>query len=424
MRIFRASQFEKRILRRVMSRGEAGYLRAIPSVRGIIARVKQEGDRAVLDYTQKFDGVRLSRKSLTVKPEEFVSATKKLTGGEIRALKFAARNIERFHRAQLRKTWSIAGRGFRVGQVMRPLESVGVYVPGGRASYPSTVLMCALPARAAGVGKVYVCTPPSRDGSVNAAVLVAARIAGVKAVFKAGGAQAIAAMAYGTDTIPKVQKIVGPGNVYVTAAKVEVSRDVAIDLPAGPSEIAILADESANPSFIASDMLAQAEHDPDAWSILLTTSWRLAKETSLELKNQLVRIRKRKSLRIGGNTIAVVGKIGQLVDYVNRIAPEHLEIHARRPEAILDGVMNAGAVFLGDYSPVALGDYSAGTNHVLPTGGYAKMYSSLSTLDFVKRISFVNCSRRGMRELDQATVTLAETEGLYAHAESIRMRGA
>jgi histidinol dehydrogenase len=341
-------------------------------------------------------------------------------------LKKAAVNITRFHETQIKAMWSLeTAKGVTLGQVTRPLSSVGVYAPGGKAPYPSSVLMCVIPAKAAGVKKIVVCSPPRKNGDVNPALLVAADIAGATEIYRVGGAQAVAAMAYGTETVPKVDKIVGPGNVFVTAAKLEVSKDVAIDVPAGPSEILIIADETAKISFIASDLLAQAEHDPRAWAILLTTSKDLALAVKTEVYQQLKSLSRREtaesSLQTGG-LIVVVKNIEEAVDYANMIAPEHLQIQTKTPYEVFDKIQNAGAVFLGEYSPIAFGDYSAGLNHVLPTGGYAKTYSGLSTRDFVKTINFLRCSKQGYSSLEKTAVTLAKLEGFDGHARSVSVR--
>jgi histidinol dehydrogenase len=291
--------------------------------------------------------------------------------------------------------------------------------------YPSSVLMCAVPAKVAGVEKIVVCSPPSESGDVAASLLVAADVAGVSDVYRVGGAQAIAAMAYGTGTVPNMDKIVGPGNVFVTAAKLEVSKDVAIDVPAGPSEVLIIADETGNASFIASDLLAQAEHDPQAWAILLTTSKQLASKVKDEVYMQMKNLTRtdiiNSSIQKRG-LIVTFNNIEEAIRYSNMIAPEHLQIQTKNPTEVLSKIRNAGAVFLGGYSPVAFGDYSSGLNHVLPTAGYAKIYSGLSSLDFVKTMNFIQCSKEGYRKLKETTITLAEMEGFDAHAKSVAIR--
>ncbi len=286
--------------------------------------------------------------------------------------------------------------------------------------------MCVIPAKVARVDKIVVCSPPRKNGDINPALLVAADIAGATEVYRVGGVQAISAMAYGTETVPKVDKIVGPGNVYVTTAKLEVSKDVSIDLPAGPSEILIIADETAKASFIASDLLAQAEHDPRAWTLLLTTSKDLALSVDDEISKQLDSLSRREIVKLSMQTrglIVLVKSVEEAIGYANVIAPEHLQILTRSPRKVFDQVQSAGAVFLGRYSPVAFGDYSAGLNHVLPTGGYAKFYSGLSTRDFIKTINFLECSKRGYSSLEKITVTLARLEGFNGHERSVSIRG-
>jgi histidinol dehydrogenase len=315
--------------------------------------------------------------------------------------------------------------GVTAGQVTRPLSSVGVYAPGGRAAYPSSVLMCAIPAQVARVEKIIMCSPPEKAGDINPSLLVAADIAGVEEAYRVGGAQAIAAMAYGTETVPKVDKIVGPGNVFVAAAKLEVSKHVAIDVPAGPSEVLIIADDTGNASFIASDLLAQAEHDPKAWAILLTSSEALASEVNDEIYRQIRSFSRTEIMQSSiqnGGLIVVVRNIEEAIEYANLIAPEHLQIQTKAPNEVLGKIRNAGAVFLGGYSPVAFGDYSSGLNHVLPTGGYARFYSGLSTMDFVKTMNFLQCSKEGYQNLKEIAVTLANMEGFDGHAKSISIR--
>ena len=427
MRMVTSQKFREEILDRVVNRGKTDLSSISLAIRKIIMGVRKNGDEALLRYTEKFDNVRLTRSKLKVAKREIKEANKKLERRHINALKKAAMNITHFHKKQTKDMWSLeTAKGVTVGQVTRPLSSVGVYAPGGKASYPSSVLMCAIPAQVAGVKKIVVCSPPGESGNVDPALLVAADIAGVTEIYRVGGAQAIAAMAYGTETVPKVDKIVGPGNVFVTAAKLEVSKDVAIDVPAGPSEVLIITDETANASFTASDLLAQAEHDPQAWAILLTTS----KDTALAVKEEvykqmgsLSRIETVKASIQRGGLIVIVKNMEEAVDYANLIAPEHLQIQTKTPRKVFSKIQNAGAAFLGNYSPVAFGDYSAGLNHVLPTGGYAKVYSGLSTRDFVKTINFMQCSRQGYLNLKRTTVTLAKLEGFDGHARSVSIRG-
>jgi len=427
MRIVTSRELKEELLDRVMNRGKADLSSISLAVKKIITDVRENGDEALLRYAEKFDNVRITRSKLKVAEREIKEAYKKLERSQVNALKKAAVNIARFHKTQIRDVWSLGtAKGVTVGEVTRPLSSVGIYAPGGKASYPSSVVMCAIPAKVAGIKKIVMCSPPGESGNINPALLVAADIAGVTEIYRVGGAQAIAAMAYGTETVPKVDKIVGPGNVFVTAAKLEVSKDVAIDIPAGPSEILIIADETANASFIASDLLAQAEHDPQAWAILLTTSKDLAlavKEEAYKQMESLSRTETIKSSIQAGGLIVIVKNIEEAVDYANLVAPEHLQIQTKTPRKVFGKIQNAGAVFLGSHSPVAFGDYSAGLNHVLPTGGYAKIYSGLSTRDFVKTINFLQCSRQGYLNLKKTTVTLAELEGFDGHARSVSIRG-
>jgi histidinol dehydrogenase len=426
MRIVTAQEFKEQTLTQVLNRGKSDISSIESSVRKIVNDVREQGDEALLRYTEKFDKVRLPASKLKVDEKEIKEAYKKLKQSQTIALRKAADNIATFHKKQLRAKWTIQiAEGVTLGQVTRPLASVGVYVPGGKAAYPSSVLMCAIPAKVAGVEKIIVCSPPGKSGDVNPSLLVAADIAGVSEVYRVGGAQAIAAMAYGTETVPKVDKIVGPGNVFVTAAKLEVSKDVTIDVPAGPSEVLVIADETGNASFIASDLLAQAEHDSQAWAILLTTSEALASAVKEEVYRQMKNLSRTEIINSSiqqRGLIVTVNNIEEAIDYSNMIAPEHLQIQTENPTEVLSKIRNAGAVFLGGYSPVAFGDYSSGLNHVLPTAGYAKTYSGLSSLDFVKTMNFLQCSKEGYRSLKETTVAIAEMEGFDAHAKSVTIR--
>jgi histidinol dehydrogenase len=426
MKIVTAQEFKEQTLSQVLDRGKSDISSIESSVKTIVNDVREEGDKALLGYTEKFDKVRLTASKLKVDESEIKEAYKKLKQSQTVALRKAADNIASFHREQLRAKWAMQiAEGVTLGQVTRPLASVGVYVPGGKAAYPSSVLMCVVPAKVAGVEKIVMCSPPGKGGDVNPSLLVAADIAGVSEVYRVGGAQAIAAMAYGTETVPKVDKIVGPGNVYVTAAKLEVSRDVAIDVPAGPSEVLVIADETGNASFIASDLLAQAEHDPQAWAILLTTSEALASAVKKEVYGQMKKLSRTEIINSSiqqRGLIVIVNSIEEAIEYSNLIAPEHLQIQTENPAEVLRKIRNAGAIFLGRYSPVAFGDYSSGLNHVLPTAGYAKTYSGLSSLDFVKTMNFLQCSREGYQKLKETAVAIAEMEGFDAHAKSVTIR--
>jgi histidinol dehydrogenase len=426
MKILTAQEFEETTLRKVLDRGKTDISSIEASVKKIVADVREQGDKALLVYTEKFDKVRLAASKLKVDEKEIKEAYTKLEKSQITALKKAAENIASFHKKQLRAKWTMEiAEGATLGQVTRPLASVGVYVPGGKAVYPSSVLMCVVPAKVAGVKKIVVCSPPGNGGDIDAALLVSADIAGVSEFYRVGGAQAIAAMAYGTSTVPNVDKIVGPGNVFVTAAKLEVNKDVAIDVPAGPSEVLVMADETGNASFIASDLLAQAEHDHQAWAVLITTSKTLATAVKEEVYRQLKTLSRTEiinsSIKKRG-MIVRVNSIEDAVRYSNMIAPEHLQIQTKNPTEVLNKIRNAGAVFLGGYSPVAFGDYSSGLNHVLPTAGYAKIYSGLSSLDFVKTMNFIQCTKEGYQNLKETAVIIAEMEGFDAHAKSVTTR--
>jgi histidinol dehydrogenase len=375
---------------------------------------------------RRFDHVQLDKGSLKVSEAELEEAYRSLRKNEINAIKRAMKNIRLYHLNQKRGLdFTKIEDGIEIAQILRPILKIGIYVPGGMAIYPSSVLMTVIPARIAGAKKVILCTPPRKDGKINPAVLVAAREAGVDAIFKIGGAQAIAAMAYGTETVPKVEKIVGPGNIYVTAAKILVNQEVAIDMPAGPSEILVLADESANPRFVASDLIAQSEHSPDAFAVLVTPSKPLAEEVLKQIE-LLKKDAKRsdiieKALDNNG-WIFVVKDITQGLSVVNQLAPEHLEIILPNPFEVLDKIENAGAIFLGEYSAVVADDYAAGSNHVLPTGGYAKAYSGLSIRDFTKAIDVVHCTKDGLRRIKDTIFILARMEGFDSHERSVAVR--
>jgi histidinol dehydrogenase len=426
MLIVKAQDFKEKVLNQLSTRGKSDISLIESSVKKILNDVKKQGDKALLKYTEKFDKVRLHASKLKIDKKEIKEAYTKLEKSQIIALRKAANNIFCFHKKQLRAKWTMQiAKGVTIGQITRPLASVGVYIPGGKGVYPSSMLMCTIPAMVAGVKQIIVCSPPRESGDINPALLVAADIAGVSEVYRVGGAQAIFAMAYGTDIVKKVDKIVGPGNVFVTAAKLEVSKDVAIDNPAGPSEVLIIADETGNASFIASDLLAQAEHDPQSWVILLTTSEVLAQSVKEQAYRQMENLSRKEIIKSSiqkRGLIIIVRNIEEAIDYTNMIAPEHLQIQTKNPNQILSKIQNAGAVFLGGYSPVAFGDYSSGLNHVLPTAGYAKTYSGLSIIDFVKTINFLQCSKGGYQNLKNTAVTIAEMEGFDAHAKSVSIR--
>ena len=389
-------------------------LSAIEIVRKIVSDVRKFGDAAVIDYTKKIDGVELENFSVDLEDIDIDSEI-------LSSLKVAAENIRRFHVEQLPKSWiTYRGENSLLGQAIIPLERVGVYVPGGTAAYPSSVLMNIIPAKVAGVREIIMCTP-----NANKTVLAAAKLAGVDKIFNIGGAQAIAAMAFGTEQIPRVNKIVGPGNIFVTLAKKEVYGHCDIDMLAGPSEILIIADDTANPIYAAADLLSQAEHDPLACSILITTSRTLAEKISAEVDAQLKNLPRREiaAAAIERNGLIVVAEnLDEAVDFANFSAPEHLELLTAAPFELLPKIKNAGAIFLGAYSPEPLGDYLAGPNHVLPTGGTAKFYSVLNVETFLKRTSLISYTRKDLLNAAGDIIRLAEAEGLQAHAAAIRQR--
>jgi len=394
-------------------------------VRSILDSVRDKGDRAVIEYTKKFDGVELDRKGLLVSPGEIETAAKSLSKKDITLLELAACRIEAFHKKQMQNSWFTTDEtGIILGSKVTPLERAGIYVPGGKAAYPSTVLMNAIPARVAGVDEVVMVTPPGRDG-INPMVLAAAKIAGVDKVYRVGGAQAIGALAFGTSTIPKVDKITGPGNIYVATAKRLVFGTVDIDMVAGPSEILIINDGTGDPSWIAIDLLSQAEHDELASSILITTSEEMATAVSKEVASQLKKLKRRK---IAGASIERYGVIIIAKDLTeaaaisNRIAPEHLELFVEEPFELLGLIRNAGAVFMGKSTPEAAGDYLAGPNHTLPTGGTARWSGGVSVESFQKTTTFQTITMEGLRNLAPTLTTLAEAEGLEAHKRAVAMR--
>ena len=408
----------------LLQRSQIDAESVMSAVKDIVSGVKKNKDEALHHYTEKFDGVDL--KDFLVSEEDLMMSIDKLDSKLTDALENAASNIRKFHQAQLPVDWSMEiDEGITAGQIIRPLERVGCYIPGGRAVYPSSILMTVIPAKVAGVEEIICCTPPGIDGEVEDIVLAAAYLAGASKVYCVGGAQAIAAMAYGTETIDTVDKIVGPGNIFVTAAKKMVYGQVDIDFPAGPSEVLIIADETANPKYIALDLLAQAEHDPQAAAVLVTTSPKLAKAVDENIQLELPVMKRKEiiedSLAKNG-LIVLVETLNDAVDFSNDYAPEHLMIMTSNPEKVLVDIKNAGSIFLGDLTPVAAGDYGSGTNHVLPTSFCARMYSGLSTESFLKKPTVQQLSPEGLNNLKDVVVPLAEYEGLYAHAESFKRR--
>jgi len=425
IKLLNYTQFKTDFLELIKKRGEIQFEELKSSVQNILDDIKREGDTALLKYEQKFDKIIFTREELRVSQALIEAAYSRINSETLEAIRQTINNVTTFHKAQKRDLWYIETRkGVSVGQIMRPIEKIGIYVPGGKASYPSTVIMTAVPAKIAGVQEIILCTPPKLDGSINPAVLVAANEAGVDKIFRIGGVQAIGAMAYGTETVPAVQKIVGPGNKYVNTAKLLVNSFVGIDLPAGPSEVLIIADETSDSQLIAIDILSQAEHDENTYCFLLTPSITLAKQVQKSI-TQYLPTQPRKSIiekALNNCYLIQVDNLTQAIELCNEIAPEHLEIHMKDPETVLAQIFNAGAIFLGSYSPVPAGDYAAGSNHVLPTGGTAKIYSGLSLFSFVKLIDVVKCTPEGLKKLTPWIEILAKIEGLDAHIQAIKLR--
>ncbi|MBE9531271.1 MAG: histidinol dehydrogenase [Proteobacteria bacterium] len=413
------------LLSSITSRGESDSSSVEESVKAIIERVRRDGDKALVEYTMEFDGVKLRRSDIRLCSKKMKKAAEAIPKADLELLKLAAKRIEAFHKKQLQPSfYDVDEKGTTLGQKVTALKSVGIYVPGGKASYPSSVLMNAIPAKVAGVKEIYMVTPPGKDG-IDPYVLAAAYVAGVKAVFQVGGAQAVAALSIGTKTVPRVAKIVGPGNIYVATAKRLVFGLVDIDMIAGPSEILVIGDGTGNPAWIAADLLSQAEHDELASAILVTTSKAEAKSVELEVAKQLKRL---KRARIAKDSIERYGAIivtkslKEAARISNSIAPEHLELFVDKPFELMDEITNAGAIFLGPYSPEAVGDYLAGPNHTLPTGGTARFSSPLGVYDFVKRSSVISFSREGFLEIDRDVKRFADLEGFSGHARSAAIR--
>ncbi|AKA70032.1 histidinol dehydrogenase [Clostridium scatologenes] len=416
----------KDFLKSLRNREESVHQEVTKQVEIILRDVKEKGDEALISYTNQFDSKNIDKKNICVTKKEIDEAYENVDKEFIDAINLAVKNIKFFHEKQKRNSWMITNENEVVlGQQIRPLQKVGIYVPGGTAAYPSSVLMNTIPAKVAGVRSITMVTPPSKDGSINPNILVAADIAGVDKIYKAGGAQAVAALAFGTETIDRVDKVVGPGNVYVAMAKKSVYGNVDIDMIAGPSEILVIADENANPKYIAADLMSQAEHDKLASSILITTSQDLAEEVKKQLKMQVENLSRKDiilhSLKNYG-AIIVVDSIEKAIEMSNDIAPEHLELCIEDPFLSLGYVKNAGSIFLGYFAPEPLGDYIAGPNHVLPTSGTARFFSPLSVDDFVKKSSFIRYSKEALLDVGDKVIKLAETEGLTAHANSIKIR--
>jgi histidinol dehydrogenase len=413
-----------REFKRIVERGKSFDPAFEKKVSAILRDVEKRGDKALFEYTKRFDGAAFTAKTVEVSPTEIWEAMCIVNKQELAILELAARRIERYHKRKLVESWSYQEEGIELGQKIVPLSRVGVYAPGGLASYPSTVLMAAIPAKIAGVKEIVMTTPVGRGG-LNPVIVAAAKIAGIGRIFKVGGAQAVAAMAYGTQSVPTVDKIVGPGNAWVATAKKLVFGRTGIDMIAGPSEILVIADETADPAVAAADLLSQAEHDELASSILLTPDEELAKRVSAEVKAQLKRLSREsiavKAIRDYG-LVVVTQDLAEAIEVANRFAPEHLELLVKDPKTLLAGIRNAGAVFLGHYTPEALGDYLAGPNHILPTGGTARFSSPLGVYDFVKRISVLSFNEKALGKYGKPAAEFAAIEGLEAHGKSIMAR--
>lgn len=427
MRIVKLSKESKEnLLADLLKRDPNNYGQYADTVQAIVDDVKARGDEALFEYTEKFDKVKVTKDTIRVTKEEIDEALKQVDPKLMEVMVKSMKNIRAFHEKQKQLSWfDTTPDGTILGQRVTPLDSAGLYVPGGKAAYPSSVLMNIIPAEVAGVNRIVMVTPPGKDGKVNPVTLAAAHIAGATEVYKVGGAQAIAALAFGTESIPKVNKIAGPGNIYVALAKKAVYGHVSIDSIAGPSEIMVLADESANAKFVAADLLSQAEHDELACAILVTTSMELAEEVSKLTEEFIAGLSRKEILQKSIDNygyILVADSMDDAVDVVNEIAPEHLEIQTINPFETMTQVRNAGAIFMGEYSSEPLGDYFAGPNHVLPTNGTAKFFSPLNVDDFVKKSSIIYYSKDALKAIHKDIETFAQAEGLTAHANSIAVR--
>lgn len=426
MRILKLTEdTRKDILQNLLKRSPNNYGEFEGRVNAIIEEVRNNRDQAVFNYTKQFDGADINAGNILVTEEEIAEAYEQVDTTLLAVIRKSLVNIKKYHEKQVQNSWFTTEDGIILGQKVTALATVGVYVPGGKAVYPSSVLMNVLPAKVAGVDRIVMCTPPGKDGKVYPSTLVAAKEAGVDEIYKVGGAQAIAAMAFGTESVPKVDKIVGPGNIYVALAKKAVFGYVSIDSIAGPSEILVLADETANPRYVAADLLSQAEHDEMASAILITTSQKLAEEVSAEIDQFIAKLSRKeiiqKSLDNYGY-ILVADNMEEAIDTVNAIASEHMEIVTADPFHVMTKIRNAGAIFIGEYSSEPLGDYFAGPNHVLPTNGTAKFFSALSVDDFIKKSSIISYSREALEKVHKDIEQFAECEKLTAHANSIRVR--
>lgn len=424
MRIFRLGELTGPQIKEILDRSKDEFQKVLPTVREIMEEVRLHGDEALRRLTQRLDRATLT--DLAVTAEEFATAYRQIDDALLAALKRAIRNLETFHRSQLVDEEMVTvDEGIRVGRVNRAIEKVGFYVPGGRHIYPSSVIMNGVPARIAGCRERIICAPPAPDGTIPAPTLVAADLVGIRRVFKVGGAQAVAAMAYGTESVPRVFKIFGAGSVYVTAAKMLAFGEVNIDMPAGPTEVFIVADGTANPRFVAADLLSQAEHGENSACVLITTSEPLAQAVGEEVERQLgyLATGKEAARAIGRYGVTLLAEnIEQCVEFANAYAPEHLEVMTANNRAVLEKISNTGSIFLGPYSPEPVGDYASGSNHVLPTGGYARMFSSLSVDSFVRKVQVQELTEEGLARIRKEVGLLAEAEGFAAHKNAVEVR--
>ncbi|MFX1344476.1 MAG: histidinol dehydrogenase [Promethearchaeota archaeon] len=426
LRVVDSGQINEENIYNYIPRADTQFELIRDSVSKIIQAVKNKGDQALIEFTHEFDKVKLTNKEIQVSKEELSEAYKKIDPSLLHAIYHAKENLIKFNEAQKREDWFIEiEKGIVAGQIYRPIETIGIYIPGGIAIYPSTVLMIATPAYVAGTKEIIMCSPPQKDKKIAPEILVAANEFDIEKIYKLGGAQAIAAMAYGTETVPRVQKVVGPGGIWVNVAKQILSNIIAIDAPAGPSEILIIADESADPNYVLVDFISQIEHDPNNIGIIVTDSENLINQIINSIDKYVFQSSRRVIIEqaLKSNSIIIKAKnIEDCIRISNTIAPEHLEILTNNPDDILKKVTNAGAVFLGPYSPVPLGDYGAGTNHILPTGGSAKKYSGLNLYDFLKVIDVLKCEKEGLEIFSETAMKLAEYEGFFAHKRSIEER--
>jgi len=425
LKILRLDRLEKEEFLKIINRWKINLEAYREIVLKVLNGVRRNGDKALIKYTKIYDGVKLSREKLKVSEEEFLRAYRETPKNLIKVFRDTAKRIRSVHFKQLPRDKVIKkSNNLLIKQIFKPIDSVGIYIPAGRKVYPSTALMLTIPAKVAGVKKVVACTPPRKNGKIDPAILVALDMGGADEVYRVGGIQAIGALAYGTETIPKVNKIVGPGNVYVTVAKMMVYGEVGIDFPAGPTEIMIFADETANPLYTAMDLASQAEHDPNSTSILISTSEDFANKVKREIVNTLPKIVKKsvlETLKRNGQ-ILVARDVDEAVRFINLFAPEHLEIIAKNPEKIVSMVKNAGLISVGSFTPVSVVDYAIGVNHVLPTGGAASFHSGLTVYDFLKPITILQLSQKGLKRFKQVVSLFSEIEGLELHAKSVEVR--